>query len=117
MSYDEALAARIREVLAAEADITEQRMFGGLAFLAGGHIAAHATRDGGVLVKAPPDEHERLLRAGARPFEMGGRTMRGWLLVDGDRVRTRRQLTTWVERSLALARAEPPRRPRAPRKR
>ena len=109
MAYDEVLAERAREVLAAEADVTERKMFGGLAFLVGGHMAVFASREGGLLFKAAPADRERLVRAGATPMEMGGRTMEGWLRVDADGLRTRRQLARWVERSLALARAMPPR--------
>jgi TfoX/Sxy family transcriptional regulator of competence genes len=109
VAYDEALAERAREVLAAEADVTGKKMFGGLAFLVGGHMVVFASREGGLLFKAAPADHERLVRAGATPMEMGGRTMQGWLRVDANGVRTRRQLTRWVDRSLALARAMPPR--------
>jgi TfoX/Sxy family transcriptional regulator of competence genes len=109
VAYDEVLADRAREVLAAEADVTEKKMFGGLAFLVGGHMVVFASRGGGLLFKAPPADHERLVRAGAVPMEMGGRTMQGWLRVDADGLRTRRQLTRWTERSLALARALPAR--------
>ena len=109
MAYDEVLAARVRELFLGDADVTEKKMFGGLAFLVGGHMAVFASREGGLLFKAPPAERARLVRAGATPMEMGGRTMEGWLRVDADGLRTRRQLTRWVERSLALARAMPPR--------
>jgi hypothetical protein len=36
VAYDEALADRIRALLASESDLTEQKMFGGLAFVIGG---------------------------------------------------------------------------------
>lgn len=104
------LAERVREVLAAEPDVTERKMFGGLAFLAEQRLVVVASHEGGLLCKAPKAEHEALLAKGAEPFEMGGRTMQGWLRVDTERLRTRRQLATWVERSLALARAMPKRR-------
>ena len=112
MPYDEVLAERAREALAAEPDVTEKKMFGGLSFLVGGHMVVFASRDGGLVFKAEPTDQERLLRAGASVMEMGGRTMQGWLRVDTEAIRTRRQLTTWIDRSLALARAMPPRTPR-----
>ena len=112
MPYDEVLAERAREALAAEADVTEKKMFGGLSFLVGGHMVVFASRDGGLVFKADPEDHERLLRAGASLMEMGGRTMQGWLRVDAEAIRTRKQLVTWIDRSLALARAMPPRKPR-----
>jgi TfoX/Sxy family transcriptional regulator of competence genes len=113
VSYDEGLADRIRELLAAEAGVTEQAMFGGLSFLVGGHMAVAASGQGGLLVRVDPADAERLLAAAtASPMEMGGRPMRGWLRVDATSVRTKRQLTTWVARGVTFARTLPPKAPR-----
>ena len=109
MPYDEKLAERIRDLLAEEPDLREQKMFGGLAFLIGGNMAVAASGQGGLLVRVDPAESERLLATtGAAPMEMGGRAMRGWLRVEDDAVRTRRQLATWVGRGAAYARSLPP---------
>ena len=108
MAYDEALADRIRERLGSEPKVTEQRMFGGLAFLIRGNMAVAASGQGGLLVRVDPADTEALLsRAGARPMEMRGRAMRGWLRVDADAVRTKRQLTAWIDRGVTYARALP----------
>lgn len=109
MAYDEDLVNRIREVLADEVDVTEKKMFGGLSFLVGGHLAVAASGQGGLVVLVDRDDTEALLaKPHARPFEMGGRARQGWLRVDGDGVRTRRQLEPWVKRGVARARALPP---------
>lgn len=109
MAYDEALAARLRELLEPEAGIAEKRMFGGLAFLAGGHMAVAASGKGGLMVRVDPEETDALLtRPGAGPFEMRGRPVDGWLRVEADAVRTQRQLEPWVRRGLAYARSLPP---------
>ncbi|HEU4656622.1 MAG TPA: TfoX/Sxy family protein [Capillimicrobium sp.] len=109
MAYDEDLANRIRELIADERDVTEQRMFGGLAFLVGGNMAVAASGEGGVLVRVDPEEGEALAaRDHASPMVMRGREMRGWLRVDADGVRTKRQLEPWVRRGVAYARALPP---------
>jgi hypothetical protein len=109
VAYDEGLANRIREVLADEAGVTEQRMFGGLAFLIGGHMAVAASGQGGLLLHVEPEDTEELLaREHAQPFEMRGREMRGWLRVDADGVTTRRDLEPWVRRGVAYARSLPP---------
>src|SRR5215218_9867908 len=85
MAYDEDLANRIRELIAAEAGVTEQKMFGGLAFLIGGHMAVAASGQGGLMVRVDPAEPATLLsRPHVRPFEMRGREMSGWLRVDTD---------------------------------
>jgi TfoX/Sxy family transcriptional regulator of competence genes len=109
--YDEDLANRIRELVAAEAGLTEQRMFGGLAFLIGGNMAVAASGQGGLLLRCDPAETEALAaKPGARRFEMRGREMDGWLRVDEDAVRTKRQLERWVGRGLEYARGLPPKR-------
>jgi TfoX/Sxy family transcriptional regulator of competence genes len=108
MAYDEHLAERIRELLADEAAVTEQKMFGGLAFLIGGNMAIAASGQGGVLVHVDPDDTERLVSATkAYVMEMRGREMRGWLRVDADDVRTRRQLEKWVVMGATYARSLP----------
>lgn len=118
MAYDEAMAERIRDVLAAEPDLIEKRMFGGLAFLIGGHMAVAVSGQGGLLVRVDPEAGARLIAAGtAAPMEMRGREMTGWLRVAADAVRTKRTLTTWVERGAGTARALPPKRPKAPKPR
>jgi hypothetical protein len=111
MAYDEALADRIRELVAGEKGLTEQKMFGGLAFLIGGNMAVAASGQGGVLVHVEPDEGDKLVRSTkAYPMEMRGRQMSGWLRVDAEDVRTKRQLQTWVGRGVAHAKALPAKR-------
>jgi hypothetical protein len=111
MAYDEDLANRIRELIAREADVTEKRMFGGLAFLVGGHMSVTASRQGGLMVRIDPDETDALLaKPHTGPFEMRGRPLDGWLRVDAEGVKTKRQLEPWVERGVAYARSLPPKR-------
>jgi TfoX/Sxy family transcriptional regulator of competence genes len=111
VAYDEALADRIRELIASERGVTEQRMFGGLAFLVGGNMAVAASGQGGLLVRVDPADTDALLpKAHAQPFEMRGRPMRGWVRVDAKGVRTKRQLEPWVKRGVAYARSLPPKR-------
>jgi TfoX/Sxy family transcriptional regulator of competence genes len=109
MAYDEDLANRIRELLADTSGVTEQRMFGGLAFLIGGNMAVAASREGGLMVRVEPAETEALVaKPHARPFVMRGREMDGWLRVDADGVQTKRDLSRWVHRGVAYASALPP---------
>ena len=111
MPYDEDLADRLRELLAGEAGITEKRMFGGLSFLVGGNLAVAASGKGGLMVRVAPEETDALLaKPGVRPFEMRGRALDGWLRVDADAVRTKRQLEPWVARGVGYARSLPPKR-------
>jgi TfoX/Sxy family transcriptional regulator of competence genes len=111
MAYDEDLANRIRELIAGELGITEMRMFGGLAFLVGGNMSVAASGQGGLMVRVDPEETDALVgRAHVRPFEMRGRPMQGWLRVDAEGLRTKRQLEPWVRRGVAYARSLPPKR-------
>jgi TfoX/Sxy family transcriptional regulator of competence genes len=108
VAYDERLAGRIRDLVAAEPDLTEQRMFGGLAFLIGGHMAVAASGQGGLMVRVDPEETDQLLAStAARPMEMRGRPVRGWLRVDLDEVATDEELSAWVDRGTAYARSLP----------
>jgi hypothetical protein len=111
MAYDEDLANRIRELIAAEPGVVEQKMFGGLAFLIGGHMSVSASGRGGLLLRVPPEETDTLLaKPHAGPFEMRGKTMDGWLRIDPEGVRTKRQLESWVKRGVAYARSLPPKK-------
>ena len=111
MAYDEELADRIRELLAGEARLTEKKMFGGLAFLIGGNMAIAASGQGGVLVRVDPAQSDKLVATtSARLMEMRGREMQGWLRLDPDDVRTKRQLARWVGLGAAYARSLPAKR-------
>jgi TfoX N-terminal domain len=108
VTYDEALAERIRSMVEGE-PITEKTMFGGLAFLLNGYLTVAASRQGGLMVRVEPAEMAALLaEPGAREFEMGKRgPVPGWLRVETD-VLDDETLGTWVERGLTYARSLPP---------
>jgi len=108
VAYDEELAARIRELVGDEPALTEKKMFGGLAFLIGGNMAIAASGQGGLLVRVDPAQSDELVAATpARPMEMRGREMAGWLRVDGDDVRQQPELARWVALGTAYARSLP----------
>jgi TfoX/Sxy family transcriptional regulator of competence genes len=111
MAYDEDLANRIRELMAGESGVTEKKMFGGLAFLVGGNMAVAASGQGGLMVRCDPADTDKLVaKPHARRFEMRGREMDGWLRVDDEGVKTKRQLEPWVKTGVAYARSLPPKR-------
>lgn len=108
MAYDEDLANRIRELILVEDGVTEQRMFGGLAFLINGNMSVSASGKGGLLLRVDPAETDALLlEQHAQPFEMRGRAMQGWLRVDAEGLLTKRELERWVARGVAYARSLP----------
>ena len=98
---DERIAARLREQLAAVANLTEKKMFGGLAFLVGGNMSVGVNK-GELLVRASPDEFAELCaRPGARPMDFTGRPMKGWVSVSAEGFETDDQLAAWVDASLS----------------
>ena len=125
MAFDEDLAYRLREILAGQDGLSEQRMFGGLAFLINGNMSVAASGHGGLLLRVDPAETERLAgRAHAARFVMRGREMDGWLRIDEQGIRTKRQLEGWAQIGVRYARSLPPKAktpkgpkaPKAPRR-
>lgn len=109
MAYDEDLAERIRELLATDHDVAEKKMFGGLAFLIGGHLSVSASGRGGLLLRCDPDETDALIhQPHVGRFEMRGREMDGWLRVDAEAVESRDELERWVAVGVDYARSLPP---------
>src|SRR5688500_15092943 len=107
VAYDEKLAARIRKSLARAPGITEQQMFGGLAFLMRGNMLVGVHKDA-LIVRIAPDETDDALRdSNARLFDITGRPMKGWILVDPAGVRGAK-LVKWILRARAFVRTLPP---------
>jgi hypothetical protein len=106
--YDSELAHRVRELLSGQR-FDEKAMFGGLAFLVGGHMAVCVSSKGGLMVRVPPAQTAALLdRPHVAPMVMAGRQTRGWLRVTDEGIRTKRQLQSWLQRGLDYARTLPP---------
>lgn len=110
MPYDEALAARIRAVVAAEPGVSEQRMFGGLGFLLDGNMAVAASSQGGLMVRVDPRTGLDEVTEHVRPMEMRGRVMTGWLHAETPAMASERDLTRLVGLGVAYARSLPPKR-------
>jgi TfoX/Sxy family transcriptional regulator of competence genes len=109
MAYDEELAGRIRALLGSRADLTEKKMFGGLAFLVGGNMAIAASGQGGILVRVDPEQSDELVATtAAERMEMRGRSMAGWLRVDAAHVSDDAALAEWVDRGATYAASLPP---------
>jgi TfoX/Sxy family transcriptional regulator of competence genes len=118
VAYDQELADRIRELLGSGDTITEQRMFGGLAFMVRGNMAVAASGQGGLMVRVDPAESARLVTTStATPMVMKGRAMAGWLRVPDKDVRTKPQLRKWVTIGTTYAGSLPAKKPRLERPR
>ena len=106
MAYDEQLAARVRTLLANRTDVTERKMFGGLTFMIAGNMCCGVNGDE-LIVRLDPDrEHEALARPHARPMDLTGRRMRGFITVHPDGLKHNR-LNRWVQEAVARAESLP----------
>ncbi len=109
MPYDEVIASRIRDLLADDPTVTEKKMFGGLAFLVGGHMAVAASSAGGALVRVDPERLDRLVATTAAvPMVMQGKPMAGWLAVPPSELTSKLDVARWVKIGVDYARTLPP---------
>ena len=108
MAYDDGLAQRIREHLETRRDVDERKMFGGIAFLVGGHMCAGVVRDE-LMVRVGPEAYDAALALDhARPMDFTGRPMKGFVYVAAEGFAEDEDLAAWLERGLAFAGALPP---------
>ena len=107
MAYDEALAERIRDRLRDSAGVTEKKMFGGLAFLSHGNMTVGVHGDDLIARIDPGTTETALGEPGVRPFDMTGRPMRGWILVDGEALDDA-VLERWIEQARGYVASLPP---------
>jgi hypothetical protein len=110
MAFNERLADRVRVALARRRGLTEKRMFGGIAFLAGGHMFCGVNGEDLVVRVGPDAWGDALARRHVRPMDFTGRPLTGYVYVAPPGVRTAASLKAWVERGLAFARTLPPKR-------
>jgi hypothetical protein len=96
MPFDDALAQRIRKRLGKRPGLTEKKMFGGIAFMLGGNMAC-GVHGQDMIVRLDPDETAKALsEPHTRVFDLTGRPMKGWILVESDGVATDAALGRWV---------------------
>ena len=106
MAFDEGLAERLRERLDDPA-VTARKMFGGLAFLTNGNMTVGVHGDELIVRLDPAAIEAAKQRPGVRPFEVGGRGMRGWILVSGE-VLDDPVLDGWLAAACAYVATLPP---------
>jgi hypothetical protein len=97
MAFSASLAARVRHVLGSSRAVEEKRMFGGLGFLWRGNLLV-AVRGTALIVRLGPEVAEQKASSSfVRPFDVTGRPMKGWLVVDAEGLDTDVQLAEWIE--------------------
>jgi len=107
MAFDEALAGRVRPLLASVDGVVEKKMFGGLAFLVQGNMSVGIHGSELIVRIDPLDAEEALKQPGTRVFDITGRPMKGWLLVSPETLGQKKVLAAWVNRGVAYARTLP----------
>jgi TfoX/Sxy family transcriptional regulator of competence genes len=108
MAFDEGLAERIRETVGAEPGLEEKKMFGGIGYLVNGNLAVGIHGDELIVRMGPSVPDEVLAAPHVRPFDITGKPMKGWLLVDQAGLEDDAAFRDWVERGLTFARSLPP---------
>jgi len=107
MSYNLKLAERIRSELNGM-PFVEKKMFGGAGFLLNGNLACGVNKDN-LIVRVDPEKHSALLkRPHVKPFDLTGRPMKGWLVVEEAGVKTAKQLSAWIKEGVEFALTLPP---------
>jgi hypothetical protein len=100
MPFDESLAARVRPLLGSRRGFSEKKMFGGVGFLLNGNMCVAVWKEF-LIVRTGPDAYEAALAEPAvREFDITGRSMTGWVMVEPDGLESDRQLSEWVQRAV-----------------
>lgn len=108
MAYDQALAQRIRDTLPGIPGITEQKMFGGIGFMVDGNMACGVSNNDLMVRINPDDTAAAIAHPNVRTFDMTGRPMKGWVLVEPAGLQADDDLKRWVDQGVAFAQSLPP---------
>src|SRR5262245_32768284 len=103
MAFDERLAARIRGALGRRKGLAEKTMFGGVAFLLNGNMCVGVHKSELIVRVAPAETDAALAQRHTRRFDLSGRPMKGWILVDPAGLKTDAQLTYWIQTATKYA--------------
>ena len=108
MAYNENLAKRIQVLLSSTPELVEKKMFGGIAFLLRGNMACGVHKDT-LMVRLSPEQHTETLRIPyTTPFNLTGREMKGWVLVEEGGYQGEAELEAWVRKGVDYALTLPP---------
>jgi TfoX/Sxy family transcriptional regulator of competence genes len=115
--YNEALASRVRTVLAGQPEVEEKRMFGGVSFMVGGQSCCAVLKDD-LVIRVGSEEFDQVLaEPHVRPFDFTGRPSRGMVYVASSGLSSEQALAAWVQRGLDSVKAHPKAAKPAQRKR
>jgi TfoX/Sxy family transcriptional regulator of competence genes len=108
MAFDEALADRVRDLLAPRAELSERKMFGGIAFMIGGNMAVGVIGDDLMVRLEPADAERALAEPNTRPMDFTGKPMKGMVFVDSAGTDADDDLASWVDAGADFAASLPP---------
>ena len=108
MAFDEKLADRVRKRLGKRAGLTEKKMFGGTAFLLRGNMCCGVHQDDLIVRLDPATTDTALSTPNTRRFDLTGRPMKGWILVEPKGLTTEPALGKWLDVGLEYAASLPP---------
>ncbi len=107
MAYDQRLAQRVRRLLAARRNVSERKMFGGLAFLVRGNTCCGIVKDE-LMVRVGPDQYQAALsKSHAREMDFTGRPLKGYVYVSRAGLSSAKALQAWVDRGVTFAKSLP----------
>ena len=107
MAFSESLADRIRHVLSSQRGIVEKKMFGGVGFLLAGNICVGVWKTSLIARLGPAQYDAALAQPHVREFDITGRAMRGWVLVEAEAIDDDQDLRAWIDRSLKFVASLP----------
>jgi len=108
VAYNEQLADRVRELMSAHADVSERKMFGGIAFMVAGNMACGILGDELIVRLGDEDGEKALAEDGVRPFDFTRRPMKSIVYVSSERTSEDKDLAGWVEAGANHAESLPP---------
>jgi hypothetical protein len=88
--------------LARKKGLEEKKMFGGVGFLLHGNLLLGVWKDSLIVRLGPEQGEEALLEPHVRPFDITGRPMRGWVMVEAAGIAGDEELKGWVKRAVAF---------------
>jgi TfoX/Sxy family transcriptional regulator of competence genes len=108
MAFSESLAAHIRHALARKKGVEEKKMFGGVGFLLHGNLLVGVWKDSLIVRLGPEEGEEALKEPHVKAFDITGRPMKGWMLIEPEGIKSEHQLSDWIQRAAKFVATLPP---------
>lgn len=108
MAFSEELHSRVEKILTRR-NLESKRMFGGICYLLHGNMAFGIYKDNLIVRLGSKEKSDAAIQAGtARPFDITGTPMKGWVMVPESRLSDDRICEDWIKQGLESASSLPP---------